>query len=160
MQGSMRCLFSWIAVFAIVAGLSYAQERKDTRSVLYSWHPTEEACNSSIATQVSLEDILSASETFQGKCVRTVGYYTTPALFVHERDLHRSLPVQNENSAQSRLGVYATQSQFDQFMSLEDSKVEVVGQISSCEALHDKNLGMVLGYCHYTLGPIIGLAVK
>lgn len=160
MRDSMRWFLSWITLSAIIAGLSDAHERQDTMSVLYSWHPTEEACNSSIATRVSLEDLLSASETYQGKCVRTVGYYTTPALFVRERDLHRSLPVQNENSAQTRLGIYATQSQFDQLFLLEDSKVEVVGQISSCTALYDENPGMVLGYCHHTLGPIIGLAVK
>lgn len=156
----MRWFVSSIVLSLIICGLSHAQENKETLSVLYSWHPNEDVCNSSIAERVSLDDLLKSPDEYQGACVRTEGYYTTPALFIRERDLHRRLPIQNEKSAGRRLGIYATQSQFDQLTPLEDSEVEVVGLISNCEELYQDNAMMVLGYCHYSLGPIIGLAIE
>jgi hypothetical protein len=156
----MRWFVSSIVLSAIICGLSQAQENKETLSVLYSWHPNEDVCNSSIAKRVSLDDLLSSPDDYQGKCIRTEGYYITPALFMRKSDLHRRLPIQNEKSAERRLGIYATPSQFDELIPLEDSEVEVVGLMSNCEELYQDNAIMVLGYCHYSLGPIIGLAIK
>lgn len=91
--------------------------------------------------------------------MRTEGLYLARALFTRERDLRRKYPAQNEASADRRLGIYFGQNQLDKLERAEGKKVELVGLVSHCESLWSENTIMVMGYCHYTGGPILGLAV-
>lgn len=129
-------------------------------SVLHSWQPTAEACNTSIAESVSLDDLLQTPDTFQGKCVRTKGFFRARALFIRERDLRRKYPSQNDASANRRLGIYFGHDQLDKLESVEGKRVNLVGLISNCDSLRGEDTMMIMGYCHYTDGPIIGLALE
>ncbi|MEL6728269.1 MAG: hypothetical protein AAFP81_02020 [Pseudomonadota bacterium] len=149
-----------LALFLLFASatLANAQDEKSaTSSIVFSWYPTKDACNGSIAETVSLDALLRSPEDFQETCVRTEGFYKAGALFMHAHDLRRKYPSQNEVSAKRRLGVYAEQSLMEQLTRSQGNRVELVGLVSHCDALWGENTIMVMGYCHHTGGPIIGL---
>lgn len=152
------CLSFWFAT--TIAGMLNAQEGETKLSILQTWQPTVDACNASIAENVSLDELLRTPDTFQGKCVRTEGFYLARALFSRERDLQRKYPSQNDASAKRRLGVYFGPDQLDKLERAEGKRINLVGLISHCDSLWGENTIMVMGYCHHTGGPIIGLALE
>lgn len=91
--------------------------------------------------------------------MRTEGFYLARALFTRERDLRRKYPAQNDASAARRLGVYFGQDQLAKLKRSEGKQINLVGLISHCDSLWSENTIMVMGYCHHTSGPIIGLAL-
>ncbi|MCR9271197.1 MAG: hypothetical protein NXH72_14485 [Hyphomonadaceae bacterium] len=113
-----------------------------------------------MAEPVSLDLLLKAPDDYRDKCVRTEGFYTAGALFMRERDLGRKYPSHNEESAKRRLAVYAEQGRMDELSRAQGKLVELVGLVSNCDSLWSENTIMVMGYCHYTGGPIIGLAPR
>ena len=154
----LRSLFAFVALLFVFATSANTQDEEATSSVVFSWYPTNDACNASIAETVSLSALLHSPEDFQNKCVRTEGFYKAGALFIRERDLRRKYPSQNEVSAKRRLGVYAEQSLMEQLSKSQGKVTELVGLLSDCESLWSENTIGVMGYCHYTSGPIIGVA--
>ena len=137
----------------------HAQDEGTKLEVLKTWQPTVEACSSSPAETVSLDDLLQTPDVYQGKCVRTEGFFVAGALFIKERDIRREFPAQNEASADRRLGVYSGQEQSAKLRRASGKKVDVIGLVSHCASLRTEDTVMVMGYCHYTDGPVIGLAL-
>ncbi|MEC7289356.1 MAG: hypothetical protein VXW22_04590 [Pseudomonadota bacterium] len=153
-------MFRFVAFFLATmafASVLHAQDENRQFTILQNWQPTDEACNPSIAVSVSLSDLLREPDSHQGMCVRIEGFYRGRALFLQKRDIRRKYPSQNKTSENRRLGIYASDDQFRELARSDATKVRLVGLVSRCDALRDANTIMVMGYCHYTDGPIIGL---
>lgn len=160
LEKMLRSLSVSVVLLFAFATSANTQDEEAASSIMFSWYPTNEACNASIAETVSLRALLRSPEDFHDKCVRTEGFYRSGALFIRERDIRRKYPSQNEVSAKRRLGVYAEQALIEQLSKSQGKVTELVGLVSNCDSLWSENTIMVMGYCHHTGGPIIGVAQK
>lgn len=152
----MRTLsLSLLLLFA--CGYLSAQEPVENLDILTNWWPSANQCTDANTTTVPLAQILSNPESYYGECVLTEGYYKARALFLSKRDMSRKHPTSNERSSDRRLGVYGNDTQLNILNHKDGEVTQVSGMMSSCDALYDEGTIMVLGYCHYTGGPIIGL---
>lgn len=115
-------------------------------------------CNPNIATNVRFKDFLKTPENYKGKCVALRGYYFQRALFIDPDDtVVKSAPM-NPAVAAGRIGVYASDEVGHALHKLDKPQfVELVGIAADCDDLSKGNAFMVMGYCHYTQGPIIKL---
>ncbi len=150
-------VFLLLLLIVASAGRSSAQEPKENFVVVTNWGPSQNQCNAENTNPVSLANVLSDPENYAGECIHTEGYYRARALFLNKRDTRRKYPTSNERSADRRLGIYGSEVQFDYLSQYDGVLVEVSGMVSDCAALQNENTIMVLGYCHYSGGPIIGL---
>ena len=124
-----------------------------------NWGPSIDQCNDENTKQVDLKQLLSEPETFKGQCVETQGIVSARALFLNKRDANRRHASSNDRNAKRRLGIYAGERRMKTLFDQEGEQISVSGLISDCSELQGENVIMVLGYCHYTGGPIIGLAM-
>lgn len=144
-----------ISTFLIDA--SRAQEPGEAAFVLMNWGPSKNHCNDKNTQAVTLMRLLSEPETFIGRCVQTDGVFKAGALFLNGRDASKDFPSSNNSIAKRRLGVYAGERKMKSLYFENGQTISVSGLVSDCSELHDENTVMVLGYCHYSGGPIIGL---
>jgi hypothetical protein len=121
------------------------------------WARSEE-CNPNIAAKVAFKDFLKAPENYKGKCVALRGYYFQRALFIDADDTVVQAASNSPKVAERRMGVYASDEVGQALQKLAQPEyVELVGIAANCDDLSKGNAFMVLGYCHYTQGPIIRL---
>ena len=147
-----------LAVLALaISPTLQAEERKDALRIVSGWGADPEICDGSKALFVPLNDLLAETYKYLGQCVKTEGYYRARALFLKRKDTKRKYPSQNEVSADRRLGIYANVEQLEAMEERDGRLLTVIGQLSHCDALKSENVIMIMGYCHYTSGPIIGL---
>jgi hypothetical protein len=126
--------------------------------IVYGRWTTPDKCNPEISTKVDIAELLNDFETYRNTCVTVAGYKGGRALFVRRVDA-RGRNNSKDLYAEIRLGLYGSQPTMDALYKLaEKSQIKVTGMAWTCDDLSDENTIMVMGYCHYTSGPIIGMA--
>ena len=139
------------------ATMERAKMEDDQAVILFNWWVSTERCPPESIRFVHLGELLSAPDTYLGSCVQTGGFYAHRALFSERKDLTRQNPAANPTSADRRLGLYGDETKMEALDTRHGERVLVTGLISSCEALPDEHTIMLMGYCHYTEGPVLGL---
>lgn len=127
-------------------------------TILQTWAPNQGTCTGENTTTVILTDLLENPESYFGTCIRTEGYYRARTLFPKKRYMRKKYAHSNHKNFDKKLGIYASDTQMERLDGRRRQRVTVSGMVSDCSALTQKNTVMVMGYCHYTTGPIIGLS--
>ena len=113
-------------------------------------------CNRGNATRRTLDEVLTLGDKLNGTCVAIEGFWVKRAMFKYARqgDTPRS------NVAPSfrhhRIGVYASEEILEN-APRRSVRYTLVGVIGQCETEWPDAV-MVLGYCHYSGGPILKVA--
>lgn len=133
-------------------------ENNDDFEVLFSFYPADGVCTQENTSEVNLRTLIENADDYREDCVSTSGYFDHRALFYRRADIDREYPGSNEEAADRRLGVYGSDELMQQLYELEGRKLRLTGLISDCDRLADPNT-MIMGYCHYTSGPVIGVSL-
>jgi hypothetical protein len=128
----------------------------DEHQIILSYAPAAGSCAPEATPEIDLSDLLSELDDHFGKCVSTEGYVKARALFFRKSDLRRKYSSSNSASARRRIGLYGGEDLLRAASQLEAQRVRVTGFVYSCADLGEPG-DLVLGYCHYSGGPFIGL---
>lgn len=138
-----------------------AEKPKDNQSyqlVLNKW-ASEKDCNPAIAKRVDMDALLANLKTYHNQCVSVDGYYLSRALFLSWEDAQVKRAASNPVVRDARIGLYASETVSTALSRLgKPAYVEVTGLVWDCQDLNGPDVIMVLGYCHYTDGPILGIS--
>lgn len=120
--------------------------------VLGAWSDPAK-CNRESAQSVSFDAVLAEKDKLTGACIAVEGFWVSRALF--GRASHGN--ARGSNSTRSleghRIGIYAR----DEVLEHAPKRAKrhtIIGVVGQCET-EWPNAMMVLGYCHYTSGPIL-----
>lgn len=152
-----------VATVAGVAGIvaatnAIAQTPDDSprdEFIINAWsNPTD--CNRTAAKRVSFSALAADAEGLIGECVVVEGYWSGRALFGSMREARSRLSNTIDRLRGKRVGIYA------QWESIGDppdrpTRTIFVGRVGQCETQWPGAM-MVMGYCHYTGGPILLVA--
>ncbi len=148
----------------LLAGMMIAGQDADTQAdaatpyVLFGRWPAVADCNPAIAASVDLADLLRDPAQWHDKCVAVKGYFYQRALFIDPDDTTLPHAAMNRASASARAGIYARDDVMDAlYYRDQPAYVEVIGKAWDCRDLQGPDVVMVMGYCHYTGGPILSL---
>lgn len=149
-----------IVVSSVFVQPAMGETKPDTAphgGILSSMEVSGESCDALSAKPMELKHLLKQPEAHIGECVTTVGYYESRALFLRKRDTKTKFPTQNDKVARHRIGLYGSEQKLVRLEAADNQKASVTGLISDCSTLY-ANFIMVMGYCHYTDGPILILS--
>jgi hypothetical protein len=153
-------VMSLLAALAIQCG-AFAQEPeaqdKDAVVIFGRW-PSEGACTPENTTAVAFADLLRNKTSYADRCVSTVAWLDFRALFLERDDLNLANSNTTAVAASRRVGLYGPEALMQKVTSTNTTRARVVGKLWDCKDLHGSNVMMVMGYCHYTGGPFIGLS--
>lgn len=115
-----------------------------------------EDCNIGVAKEVTLEALLRRPDDWVGECVAVSGYWYGRALFKSPADARQRNSQSSDELEGYRVGIYGRPEDVEATPDRPERFV-AVGIANTCERLWDGAM-MVMGYCHYTGGPIIAVA--
>ena len=136
-----------------LSALAFAQDDGEAGSVLMNAWADPAACNLENAAPVSFAQLASGDGGLTGACVVIDGYQMDRALFADLRDARSRRVATAESLSRKRVGLYADWTKVGNSPD-EPERVRVVGEAGRCETQWPEAL-MVMGYCHYTGGPIL-----
>lgn len=144
----------------LIADGAPAQEAQaggpDDFQIILSLAPSEGSCPDEETETIALNDLLKDTESRLGKCVATEGYAKARALFLNRRDMHMRRPSSNAASARRRIGFYGSERMMEAVARHDGKRIRVTGLLFDCADIGGPG-DLVLGYCHYTGGPVIAL---
>ena len=156
----LRMLFRSATLFAGLAALAFsptlfaqeADRSADGEFIMNAWSDPAD-CNHSNAKRVAFSVIAAGEEDLLGECVAVEGYWLGRALFHSAREAKATRSNTTERLPGNRVGIYA---QWERVGELPDkpTKTLFVGRLGQCETQWPGAI-MVMGYCHYTGGPIL-----
>jgi len=150
---SVLCLTT---AFPVLAQEVQKPEDPDTYYVLQSQWLDKAHCNPDIAQAVELERLLKRPIDYHGQCITTRGFLYGRALFLDPDDTTVKHALSNKSVAGRRLGIYASDEVMQQLRARHTPEyIEIIGLVQECQDLNGPKVIMVLGYCHYTGGPIM-----
>ena len=149
-----------IACFVCVSALSspYAISAQDAdpaprdEFIINAWSDPSD-CNIDNAEPVLFSDLASDAQELLGECVAVEGYWAGRALFKSAKQANMRLSNVTRRLSGKRVGLYAQWEQFGEPPDHPTPKV-IVGRVGQCETQWPSAM-MVMGYCHYTGGPIL-----
>lgn len=115
-----------------------------------------ETCNLSIAKKVKLEALARKPSHWAGKCVAVSGYWHGRALFESPYDARKKYSQSSDELDGHRVGIYGREEVL-KAAPKRPKQFIAVGIANTCERLWEGAI-MVMGYCHYTGGPIVAVA--
>ncbi|MDC0887234.1 hypothetical protein OAS19_05540 [Altererythrobacter sp.] len=110
-------------------------------------------CNINNAKPVLFSDLATDVQELLGECVAVEGYWTGRALFKSAKQANMRLSNVTRRLNGKRVGLYAQWEQVGEPPDEPTLKV-IVGRVGQCETQWPGAM-MVMGYCHYTGGPIL-----
>jgi len=142
-----------------LAGTGQAQQRAapadDEAIIMGAW--TDPAkCNRDIARPASMPEIMAGTAVPDGTCVAVEGYWRGRALFARKADANDDRATVDPAHARSRIGLYAKPELFETAPH-RSRRYVMIGLLGHCETQWPGAM-MVMGYCHYTDGPILLLS--
>ena len=152
MKTGWRLALSAAAAICLSAP-SLAQDEGDAGSFLMNAWADPAVCNLENAAPVSFTQLASGDGTALGACVVVDGFQMDRALFAGLRDARSRRAATAERLRGNRVGLYADWTKVGNPPS-EPERIKVVGEVGRCETQWPGAL-MVMGYCHYTGGPIL-----
>ncbi|GGB50110.1 hypothetical protein GCM10010833_00930 [Blastomonas aquatica] len=156
-------LRQFVATFAsfgvvVAASSATAQTADDAprdEFILNAWsNPAD--CNLTVAKRVSFSVLATDAEGMLGECVAVEGHWSGRALFGSIREARTRLSNTTTRLRGKRIGIYA---QWESIGEPPDrpTRTMLVGRVGQCETQWPGAM-MVMGYCHYTGGPILLVA--
>lgn len=149
-----------IGIFAAIAGLTStvagsAQEADPAPSddiIMNAWsNPSD--CNRDNALRIKFTTLAKDFHAIRGECVVVEGYWYGRALFGSPKQANFNRAFTSHRLSGKRVGLYAQWENIGE-PPAEPSKTEFVGRVGECETQWPGAM-MVMGYCHYTGGPIL-----
>jgi hypothetical protein len=123
--------------------------------LLYTWTKSE-ICNLGNAEAVRFAELARNSRRYEGRCLVVNGFWRGRGLFTSGRAGSRSGAFWDESLANSRIGLYAHEDILDQ-SPRSPTRARMIGILRHCDTAF-QGYAMVMGYCHYTGGPILILS--
>lgn len=147
-----------IVPFAVAAALqANAPTTPSADGSVIVWVAARPAtCNLGLATKLALEAFVKQSEQWVGKCVAVTGYWYGRALFRTPSDARKRYSQSSDELDGHRVGIYGREEVLSGGPK-RPKKFVAVGIANTCERLSQGGI-MVMGYCHYTGGPVIAVA--
>lgn|SRR3989344_6028356 len=117
-----------------------------------AWSDPSE-CNQKVARAVSFDTLMADYITLRGERVRVEGYWKGRALFGSAQPARARRAVISDHLRSKRLGIYA---QWEKVGGPPERprRTTFIGIVGDCETQWP-GATMVMGYCHYTGGPIL-----
>lgn len=151
-------LFATIAAVAafIAATHTSAQTAEDSSPddefIINAWsNPAD--CNQSNASKVSFASLAADQDGLIGECIAVEGFWSGRAIFNSKRDARARRSNTIDRLRGKRIGLYA-QWEIVGEPPEEPTRTTFVGRVGRCETQWPGAM-MVMGYCHYTGGPIV-----
>lgn len=151
-------LIPFLAAIAILSTSSviFAQETDQTPGeeffVTGAWSDPSE-CNQNVARAVSFDTLMADYKTLRGECVQVEGYWKGRALFRSTQPAGARRSVISDHLRSKRIGLYAQWEKVGEPPE-RPTRTTFVGRVGDCETQWP-GATMVMGYCHYTGGPIL-----
>jgi hypothetical protein len=146
-------------VWAAVSALPHparAQSEATTEDIILGAWSDPAKCNRIVAEHLQFEEVVKSGTTLQGKCVAVEGFWLDRALFGRRADANVRGSNLDPALQHNRIGIYAREEMLEHAPK-RGTHYMVVGVIGECETEWPDAV-MVMGYCHYTSGPIILVA--
>lgn len=154
MFGRTITIFAGVSMLSMPLALSAQSADPATRDefIMNAWSDPSD-CNLDNAKQVSFSDLAADASNLLGECVSVEGYWRGRALFGSKKHAKRSRSTTTVRLRGQRIGLYA---QWDSVGEPPDSPTKTIfaGRVGQCETQWPEAM-MVMGYCHYTGGPIL-----
>lgn len=158
MKAGILALTLFLGFGAAQADPPPGAEQQPNASFVYGIWPAQSVCTRENAKAVAMRDLLRNLPQYRDQCVSTVAFLKDRALFLTRRETEVRYPSSSAATAGRRIGLYASEQIMSEIWSSNGKRVRIVGLVWDCEMLHGPDVVMVMGYCHYTDGPIIGAA--
>jgi hypothetical protein len=154
MFSSLFSLLVGVSAFSFQAAPPAAAENEPIRDVIImnAWIDPAN-CNRVNAKPVTFSELTAEVDRFKGECVAVRGYRTGRALFRSARDARSHRSNTSEKLQGRRIGLYAQWELIGE-SSEKATQSLFVGRVGACETQWPDVI-MVMGYCHYTSGPIL-----
>lgn len=110
-------------------------------------------CDQQVAQPVTMASVIQDAEKLQDQCVIIEGYWRGRALFDTARHARSHRSMSSSKVARHRIGLYADWDKIDA-PPAAPTRTGLVGILGLCETQWPDAI-MVMGYCHYTSGPIL-----
>ena len=120
--------------------------------ILNAWSDPVD-CNFENAKQVSFSGLVAEAEELLGQCVVVEGFWSERALFFSQKHAKVRRSSTTERLRGKRIGLYAQWDLIGNPPQLPKRSI-FVGRVGQCETQWPDAM-MVMGYCHYTGGPIL-----
>lgn len=156
----VRQLTACLAALMVHAAAGAQEAERETGGdlvIMYGMWPAEGDCTPENTTPITFADLLRDKASFADKCVSTVAWLSGRALFLDRDDLNLPYSNSDKTAAARRVGLYGPEHIMGRVFNTDTTRARVVGKLWDCEDLQGSNVVMVMGYCHYTGGPIIGV---
>jgi hypothetical protein len=113
-------------------------------------------CNHTNAVHLAFDAVLERGDKLNGTCVAVKGFWASRALFGRASQGNANRSNSTRSLRGRRIGIYA-QDQILERAPQRAARYTMVGIVGQCETEWPGAM-MVLGYCHYTGGPILQVA--
>lgn len=120
--------------------------------ILGAWSDATK-CNRANAKHLSFDKVLTGGEKLNGACVAIEGYWAGRAFFKRAGQGNAARSNTTRSLRGRRIGIYA-HGEVLETAPQRAARYLMVGMIGQCETEWPDAM-MVLGYCHYTGGPIL-----
>lgn len=138
------------------AAQSSGQSNASSEDIILGAWSDPEKCNRGNATQIAFDQIIARGAALNGRCVAVEGYWAARALFTRQRDGNRDRSNVARALRRSRIGIYAREEALEAAPT-RATRYLMIGVVGQCETEWPDAM-MVMGYCHYTGGPILKIA--
>jgi hypothetical protein len=128
-------------------------DESDGDEIIISTWSNPADCNRGNASHHAYSAFLARFQSLKGSCVAVEGYWYGGALFVTSRDAREDRSNVARRLRHRRIGLYARPELLETAPG-EPERYLIVGRVGECETQWPDAM-MVMGYCHYTGGPIL-----
>lgn len=146
----------WIACPISVAAQVPASPNDGSGDIVISAWADPETCNIQNATAMNVKEALSRADSLVGQCIAVDGYWSGRAVFSSASDGNQRRSNSVAALSSQRIGVYGTERML-YIAPRKARRYKLVGIFGRCETEWPGAM-MVMGYCHYTSGPILKLS--
>lgn len=139
--------------FGTTASAQSAADSSGSGDVILGAWSDPAKCNRVSAQSVSFDAVLKEKDKLNGFCVAVEGFWARRALF--GRASHGNAKGSNATRTLEgqRIGIYARNAILEHAPK-RAARYTIIGVVGNCETEWPDAM-MVLGYCHYTGGPIL-----
>lgn len=148
-------------IFACWSSMGLAQDTsrpadENSGDVIISASANPDTCNIGTAIPVKFKSAMNDRGKLSGRCIVVEGFWADRALFENASDGNMQFSNSAKGPRRRRIGTYGTERML-QIAPKKSVRYKLVGVYGRCETQWPGAM-MVMGYCHYTGGPILLLS--
>ena len=129
---------------------------ENSGDVIISASANPDTCNIGTAIPVKFKSAMNDRGKLSGRCIVVEGFWADRALFENASDGNMQFSNSAKGPRRRRIGTYGTERML-QIAPKKSVRYKLVGVYGRCETQWPGAM-MVMGYCHYTGGPILLLS--